>query len=71
METVTVSPKYQVVIPQEIRERVGIKPGERMMVIEKGNVIHLIRIRTMKRAKGFLGRKISAEGMRDETERFG
>lgn len=71
MEAVTVSPKYQVVIPREVRERVGIKPGERMMVMEKGNVIYLVKIGDMKSAKGFLGRKISTKGIRDETERFG
>lgn len=71
MEAVTVSPKYQVVIPQEVRERVGIRPGERMMVMEKDNVIYLIRIGDMKGAKGFLGRKIPTKGMRDEVERFG
>ncbi len=71
MEAVTVSPKYQVVIPQEVRERVGIKPGERMMVMEKDNVIYLIRIGDIKRAKGFLDKEISTKGMRDEVERFG
>ena len=33
MESVTVSPKYQVVIPQAIRERLGVKPGQKMRVI--------------------------------------
>jgi len=71
MEAVTVSPKYQVVIPREVRERAGIKPGERMMVLEKGSVIYLVRIEDMKHAKGFLGKKISTKGLRDERERFG
>lgn len=71
MEAVTVSPKYQVVIPREVRARAGIKPGERMMVLEKDNVIYLVRIEDMKRAKGFLGKKISTKGLRDERERFG
>jgi len=71
MDTVTVSPKFQVVIPQEVRERVGIKPGEHMVVMEKGNVIYLVRIGDIKDAKGFLGKKISTKGLRDESERFG
>jgi len=71
MEAVTVSPKFQVVIPQKVRERVGIKPGERMMVMEKENVIYLIRIGDIKSAKGFLGKVISTKGIRDEVERFG
>jgi AbrB family looped-hinge helix DNA binding protein len=71
MDTVTVSPKFQVVIPQSVRERVGIKPGERMIVMERGNVIYLVRIGEIKDAKGFLGKKISTKGLRDESERFG
>jgi len=71
MDTVTVSPKFQVVIPQSVRDRVGIKPGERMVVMERGNVIYLVRLGSARDAKGFLGRKISTEGLRDEGERFG
>lgn len=70
MEAVTVSPKYQVVIPREVRERAGIKPGERMMVLEKGNVIYLIKIRNIKSMKGF-AKGVSSKGLRDESERFG
>ena len=71
MDTVTVSPKFQVVIPQEIRERVGIKPGERLVVLQKGDVIYLVRVGNLKSAKGFLEKRISTKGMRDEIERFG
>jgi len=71
MDTVKVSPKFQVVIPLDVRERTGIKPGDRMVVMEKGDVIYLIRIGDVKDAKGFLRNKISTKGMRDESERFG
>ena len=36
MEPVTVSPKFQVVIPKEVREAMGIKPGQKFMVIPTG-----------------------------------
>lgn len=42
---VTVSPKYQVVIPQAVRESAGIKPGTKMMVIELGGVIRLMPVK--------------------------
>ncbi len=42
---VTVSPKYQVVIPQSVRESAGIKPGAKMMVISLGGVIRLMPIK--------------------------
>lgn len=70
MDTVTISPKYQVVIPQEVRESAGIKPGDCMVVLQKGDVIYLVKVRNLKDAKGFLGRRISTKGLRDESERF-
>jgi AbrB family looped-hinge helix DNA binding protein len=42
---VTVSPKYQVVIPLSVRESAGIKPGEKMMVVNLGGVIRLMPIK--------------------------
>ncbi len=48
MNTVTVSSKYQVVIPKEIRESIGLKVGTPMQVITYGNRIELIPIRPMK-----------------------
>ena len=42
---VTVSPKFQVVIPVAVRQSTGIKPGEKMMVINLGGVIRLLPIR--------------------------
>ena len=71
MDTVTVSPKFQVVIPQSVRERMGLKPGERMVAIDRGNTIYFTRVGDIKDAKGFLGKRISSKGLRDESERFG
>lgn len=42
---VTVSPKYQVVIPQAVRESAGIKPGAKMMVVNLGDVIRLLPVK--------------------------
>lgn len=42
---VTVSPKYQVVIPQSVRESADIRPGAKMMVISLGGVIRLLPVR--------------------------
>ena len=42
---VTVSPKYQVVIPQAVRESAGVKPGAKMMVVSMGDVIRLLPIK--------------------------
>ena len=54
MEAVTVSPKYQVVIPRAIREPLGIRPGQQVQVILYDNRIELIPIRPMRELRGFL-----------------
>lgn len=51
---VTVSPKFQVVIPLKIRKTAGIHPGEKMQVISFGERIELIPIRKIKSMRGFL-----------------
>ena len=68
MATVTISPKYQVVILSEVRERLRLKPGQKVAVLEKDGLVHLIPIRPLKELKGFV-RRVSARGLRDEGER--
>ena len=51
---VTVSPKFQVVIPKAVRERVNIQPGEKLQVLSFDNRIELVRIRPMRQMRGFL-----------------
>ena len=52
--TVSISPKYQVVIPKAIREALDIRPGQKVQVIRYENRIELIPIRPIKEARGFL-----------------
>ncbi len=54
MTTVTVSPKYQVVIPKVVRESMGIVSGQKIQVLTYQNRIELIPIQPMKKMKGFL-----------------
>jgi len=54
METVTVSPKFQVVIPRSIRNALGIKPGQKVQAVRYGYRIELIPFRSLKNARGFL-----------------
>lgn len=54
MDTVTVSPKFQVVIPKLIREKMHIHPGEKLELISFDGRIELIRIKPMREMKGFL-----------------
>ncbi len=54
METVTVSPKFQVVIPKAIRGDMGLKPGQKLQVIAHDNRIELIPVRPIRQMRGFL-----------------
>lgn len=54
MPSVTVSPKYQVVIPKEIRKKISISPGQRVQVVVYGDRIELIPVKPVKRLRGFL-----------------
>ncbi len=50
----TVSPKYQVVIPRSVREALGIKPGQKVHVLRHGDCIEYIPVRPMRSMRGFL-----------------
>ena len=54
METVTISPKFQVVIPQSIREAMGIRSGEKAHVISYRNRIEIIPVRDIRKLRGAL-----------------
>ncbi len=71
METVTVSPKFQVVIPERVRRERHIRPGDRMAVLVKHGIVHLVPIRPFSESKGALrGTKIRLEDVRDHSERI-
>jgi AbrB family looped-hinge helix DNA binding protein len=68
MNSVTVSPKFQIVIPQKVREMLGVKAGQKMTVLAYDNRIVLIPNRPIQEARGSLkGMDTSVE--RDEEDR--
>jgi len=54
MVTVTISPKFQVVIPKEIRERLGLSPGQKIQAIAYDDRVELIPVRPAVEMRGFL-----------------
>ena len=54
MPTVTISPKFQVVIPREVRVSLGLRPGEQLQVFRYGDRIELIPVRPIREMRGFL-----------------
>ena len=65
MSAVTVSPKFQVVIPKDVRESMGIVSGQKVQMLTYCNRIELIPIKPMSKMKGFL-KGIDTEVSRDE-----
>ena len=54
METVTLSPKFQIVIPRRIREALGLEPGQKIHALLVEGRIELIPLKPMKSMRGFL-----------------
>lgn len=54
MTTVKISPKYQVVIPKEIRNKLKLRPGQKMQILQFGERIEFILLKNIKEARGFL-----------------
>jgi len=68
METVKVSKKYQVVIPERLREEAKIRPGDKMLAIAKHGILQYIPVRPMEKTKGMV-RGLDTRGIRDEQDR--
>jgi len=69
MGVVTLSSKYQVVIRQDVREKMDLKPRQKIVVIEKDGVVHLIPQKPTRKMRGFL-KRIDKCKLRDEADRF-
>jgi AbrB family looped-hinge helix DNA binding protein len=54
MSSVTISPKFQVVIPLEVRQRLGLEPGQKVEVMAFDDRIQLVPVRSAKSMRGFL-----------------
>lgn len=54
LETVTISSKYQIVIPRKVRERIGLRPGQVIQVFAYENRIELVPVRPIQDLRGFL-----------------
>ena len=64
MVTVTVSPKFQVVIPKQVREKLRIQPGQKLQILQFDNRIEFLPLQSIKDMRGFL-KGIDTEVKRD------
>jgi len=68
MDTVTISSKYQMVIPRTIREKWPIQPGQKVRLIVYGNHLEVVPVRDIKEMRGFL-KGMSSDIEREEEDR--
>lgn len=54
MDVVTISPKFQVVIPRTVRERLGLSPGQKVQALVYEGRVELIPLRPAQALRGFL-----------------
>ncbi len=54
METVKISPKFQVAIPKKLRDALKLSPGQKVQMVFYGNRIEVIPLRKLSEMKGFL-----------------
>ena len=54
MNQVTISPKFQVVIPKAVRESLGLKAGQRLQVVQYRGRIELVPVRDIREMRGWL-----------------
>jgi AbrB family looped-hinge helix DNA binding protein len=69
MTRTKVSPKYQIVIPKDVRERMGLKVGQEVEVIELDGIIEIVPVRHPRELRGRL-KGLDASGLRDHRDRL-
>ena len=69
METVTLSSKFQLVLPRATRERLRLEPGMKLTVLAKGDVIFRVPARPMKALRG-VARGTTGRGLREKKDRL-
>jgi AbrB family looped-hinge helix DNA binding protein len=68
METVPLSSKFQLVLPRGARQRLGLRPGMKFTVMDKGGVIFLVRERPLRAYRG-VAQGVGPRGLREKKDR--
>lgn len=69
MSEITISSKYQIVIPKEIREELALSPGQKIRAVVLGNRIELVPVRDISEARGFL-KGLNTDEIERESDRL-
>ena len=69
MARAVISPKYQIVIPKKIRERLDLRPGQVVTLIARDGFINVVPQRPITELRGLV-KGADTTGFRDKTDRF-
>jgi AbrB family looped-hinge helix DNA binding protein len=67
MEAVTISSKYQVVIPREVREQFHLKPGNKIVFIPYNGILRVVVVPPIEQARGML-KGLNIDNIREEED---
>ncbi len=67
MEAVTVSSQYQIVIPREVRDQFGVKPGDKILFIPYKNTLRAVIVPPIQQGRG-LFKGVQTENLREEQD---
>jgi AbrB family looped-hinge helix DNA binding protein len=67
MEAVTISSKYQVVIPRQVRKQFNLKPGQKLMFIPYNGTLRVVVVPPIKKARGML-KGMNTDNIREEVD---
>lgn len=67
MEAVTISSKYQVVIPREVRKQFNLKPGQKLLFIPYNGTLRVVIVPPIKKARGML-KGMNTDNIREEVD---
>jgi len=70
MDTVKVSPKFQIVIPERVREALKLEPGQELHIFTVDGSIHLNRPRSIKDLRGIAKGMKWKDDYRDRSDRY-
>ncbi len=69
MTRVTVSPKFQIVIPKELRQKLRLRPGQKMTLLEREGILTAIPDLPPEKYRGIV-KGMSPAGVREKKERI-
>jgi len=67
MYTTTISSKYQVVIPREVRKQFGLKPGQRIAFIPFNKILHVVIVPPIEQARGMF-KGLGTNNLREDDD---